>query len=170
MGRRLKSQSNKDDKKAKDSPVHARAKRGNGGTRGPIPKTIRTPEIEAQILDGLRSGLWYKQAAILAGVEASVARNWKDDGEKYPHGPHGEWVLRVSQAIADAERTALAGVDPEWWLARRFRKRYAPPVQRSESELSGPGKSPIQVQAQTISVDEATALLASLQDRRERRE
>ncbi|TQF12489.1 hypothetical protein FJV41_28820 [Myxococcus llanfairpwllgwyngyllgogerychwyrndrobwllllantysiliogogogochensis] len=95
--------------------------------------TKLTPELQQQICDHLRSGLFRRAAAGLVGVDEQTLSRWFHRGASEPRGLYREFFVAVNRAEAEfmqgATETlqAAATTNPkhvQWLLSRRFPELY----------------------------------------------
>lgn len=96
-----------------------------------------TEQVESTLIEGVRAGLFLDQACSLAGIAPQTFYRWKQravaGGEQDPGGRYAEFLGRVLQAEAEAEREAIEVVkraaerDPksaQWYLQHRWPARW----------------------------------------------
>ncbi|WIG98349.1 transposase family protein [Myxococcus sp. SDU36] len=95
--------------------------------------TKLTPELQQQICEHLRSGLFRRAAAGLVGVDEQTVSRWFHRGASEARGLYREFFVAVDRAEAEfmqgATETlqAAATTNPkhvQWLLSRRFPELY----------------------------------------------
>ena len=114
--------------------------------------TKLTPKTQKKILEGVRIGLTYERAALLAGITGTTFYNWKVRGEKAASGLYFEFVEALKKAESEGEAAAIqiiidAAEDGTWqaaaWiLERRHPERWS---RLRKVELSGADGGPIEL-------------------------
>ena len=114
----------------------------------------KLPFAEEAILAAIRAGCGPEQAAQAAGIAPSTLYAWKALGQQESDGPFRRFFLRVRQAEAEAELSAVKVLrsaiedDGDWkaalaYLERRHPERWR---RRETNELVGPGGGPLQTE------------------------
>ena len=96
-----------------------------------MPRVLRTPDIERQILGAIRAGAHPRVAALAAGIPPALFTAWLQQGQQRARGRYRHLWLAVCQARAWARLRAELDVrqkDLKFWL------RYGP--------RTGPGALP----------------------------
>jgi lauroyl/myristoyl acyltransferase len=103
-----------------------------------------TDEIERKICNGIKLGLKYEQAALVAGISVRSLYNWKEKGEKAKSGKYFQFVQSLKKAEAEGEGVLLTRIHQEakegtwqaaaWILERRHPERWA---RTTKNELTG---------------------------------
>ena len=118
--------------------------------------TKLTPELHDTIIKHIRAGNYIETACAGAGVHVSSYHIWRRKGLLDP--PHtnpqyAKFVEAVDLARSEAEMRNVAIInraavlDPrqaQWWLERSHPHKWGR-LERTELEVSGPNKQPIQV-------------------------
>jgi transposase len=97
--------------------------------------TKLTPELTEKICSGLRSGLYLKDAADLAGIHPSQVNRWIARGsEEGSEGPHAAFRAAIKKAEAETQvatleiiRQAAEGGNwtaAAWYLERRHPEKW----------------------------------------------
>lgn len=138
----------------------------------------KLPFAEEAIFAAIRAGCYPEQAAQAAGIAPSTLYAWKARGEKESDGPYHRFVLKLRQAEAEAEVSAVkilhSAIEDErdWKAAVTFLERRFPARWRRQqaSELTGPGGGPVQAEQvlrldQSRFKDEELELIVALYER-----
>ena len=126
--------------------INGRAKRLRPGQPAKCAKLDN--RLEKRICVHVRAGLPYEACAALVGISKQTFYSWKNRGDSEPDSRYGQFARAVENANAQAIRslhTAVRVANPQWILERRFPNYYGPPKLRTETEISGPGGSPIPI-------------------------
>ncbi|NVJ20493.1 hypothetical protein HUW62_04555 [Myxococcus sp. AM011] len=95
--------------------------------------TKLTPEIQKQICDYLRSGLFRRAASGLVGVDEQTLSRWFHRGASEARGPYREFFVAVNRAEAEFMQSATETLQAasttnpkhvQWLLSRRFPELY----------------------------------------------
>jgi hypothetical protein len=108
-------------------------------------------------LAAIRAGCGPEQAAQAAGIAPSTLYAWKALGEQESDGPYRRLLLKMRQAEAEAELSAVKVLrsaiedDGDWKAALAYLERKHPERWRlrQTSELVGPGGGPLQAEQLT---------------------
>ena len=114
----------------------------------------KLPFAEETIFAAIRAGCYPEQAAQAAGISPSTLYAWKARGENESEGPYRRFLLKLRQAEAEAELTAVAILrsaiedESDWKAALAFLERRFPARWRRQqtNELVGPGGGPLQTE------------------------
>ena len=92
-----------------------------------------TPEITEKVLQNIRLGMRYKDAALAAGVSDRTFAEWRQKGEKAKSGKYSRFSQSLHLAEAEGERALIARIQSAakkqwqaaaWILERRHRERW----------------------------------------------
>lgn len=153
-------------KKKTKGAGHARAPVKAGGpaevvtppgavARGRGRPTKLTPVVVKTIVKALKAGNYRLIAARKAGVSYESFATWYSKGKTARAGPFKEFYDAVIGAETDAEMTNLAIITrgakldakhAKWFLAHRFRERWADNLSQGKLEVSGAGGKPLQIE------------------------
>lgn len=95
--------------------------------------TKLTPEVQAKIVQAIRSGNYAEVAAKYAGVSRATFYAWLERGERETEGPYLDFLDAIKAAESAAEVEAVAQVRlasrESWqagmtWLERKFPDRW----------------------------------------------
>ena len=96
-------------------------------------RTKLTPEVQDRILQAVRAGLRYREAALAAGIDERTFYNWKRRGEEAKSGIYFQFFQSLKEAEARGELALLARIQAAsqetwqaaaWILERRHRERW----------------------------------------------
>lgn len=119
---------------------------GNGNGNGVGRPTSLTPEVRKMLVDNVKIGMPFREAALAAGVSERSFHNWKIRGEKEKSGEFFLFVQELKEAEGTAQRALLARIQkaaqsPKTWqaaawiLERRHPDLYG---QKVRTEVSNP--------------------------------
>ena len=92
-----------------------------------------TPETRDIIIEGIRLGLRYDDAALAAGVSYQTIRNWVKKGEENKSGKYVEFLDALKVAEGEGEKMLVALIQKAarkqwqaaaWILERRHREKW----------------------------------------------
>lgn len=95
------------------------------------------PHRTKLVLDAVRSGVWFEDACLDAGVSAECVRNWARQGDAAGEGPYFEFACALRKARREANAPHLVNIHAAeekdwkaaaWYLERKERKRFGPQV------------------------------------------
>lgn len=97
-------------------------------------RTKLTPKVQERIINAVRAGLRYKEAAQVAGIDESTFYNWKKRGAQAKSGLYFEFYQALKRAEAEGEFALIARIQQEasngtwqaaaWILERRHPERW----------------------------------------------
>ena len=110
-----------------------------------------TPEVLSTIIEGVRLGMTYADAAKAAGIGRSTFYNWKLKGERGRRGLYKDLLDKLKAAEMEGMKANLQTIHnaskdswqaAAWLLERRFPQQWAKTVR---NEISGIEGKPIKI-------------------------
>lgn len=92
-----------------------------------------TPAVQERLLEAIKAGSYYEEAAAYAGITYQTFRNWMIAGEKAKSGLQFEFFEAVTRAEAEAvvaaQKLWRSAFDADWraiqaWMERRYPDRW----------------------------------------------
>ena len=104
------------------------------------------PQTVDKIISAIRSGVWFEDACLDAGVTPSCVYSWTKRGDEEGEGEFFDFSCALRKARREANAPHLASIhDAEdkdwkaaaWYLERKERKRFGPQVKVEVESVFG---------------------------------